>query len=150
MANNKDLFGFLGGDIKTKLFSIAIIALIIIVLVWQGRNILNWIKMKQIEKQLNREIKNEALLGNGLSFSESQYKVFADTLYGAMKGLGTDTNAVYGVFNAMNTKADILKLVSAFGSRDGESLSQWMAGEWKLSISNINKILASKGIDYQF
>ncbi|MCL2132291.1 MAG: hypothetical protein FWH36_07570 [Lentimicrobiaceae bacterium] len=67
-----------------------------------------------------------------------------------MKGLGTDTSAVYAVFNAMNNKADVLKLVSAFGIRDNEDLGQFMGGETLLSVSKINTTLATKGIDYQF
>ena len=148
MANNKDLFGFLGGDIKTKIFSMVIIVLLIVLLIFGGKKLINFFKSMQITEK--SELNNLILSGERLTYAESQYKVFADKIYTAMKGLGTDTSAVYTVFNAMNNKADVLKLVTVFGVRDDETLAEWMGGEKFLSVSQINKTLSNKGIDYQF
>jgi len=148
MANKKDIFGFLGGDIKTKSFSILIILIIVFLLVWGGKKLVVYLKGLQFSEK--NELNKELMAGERLSYSESQYKAFADKLYVAMKGVGTDTNAVYSVFNAMNNKADVLKLVTTFGLRDGETLTEWMGGEWRLSVAQINKTLSLKGIDYQF
>jgi hypothetical protein len=143
MAKSNDIFGFLGGDVKTKIFSIVIIVLILFLLVWGGKKIAVMIKGAKLS--LDASLSSEPA-----SYSSSQYSTFADTLYGAMKGLSTDTTAVYGVFNSMKNKTDVLKLIAAFGVRDGETLAQWMAGEWRLNMDTINKTLQTKGIDYQF
>ena len=148
MANNKDIFGFLGGDIKTKIFTLIVIILLVVLLVWGGSKLISWIKSLLLSER--SELNSALLSGEKLSYSESQYKSFADKLYVAMKGLSTDTTAIYSVFNAMNNKADVLKLVTAFGVRDGETLTAWLGGEWRLSVAKLNEILMLKGIDYQF
>ena len=148
MANNKDLFGFLGGDVKTKIFSIVIILLVVVLLVWGGKKLVNFFKSMQLD--VKSELNAALLSGQKLSYSESQYKVFADKLHTAMKGLGTDTNAVYSVFNQMNNRADVLQLVKAFGVRGGETLAEWLNGEFWLKVETINKTLSTKGIDYSF
>ena len=148
MAANNDLFGFLGGDVKTKLFSIVIILIIVALLIFGGSKLVKWIKSFQLTEK--GELSNALLSGQKLSYAESQYKVFADKLFAAMSGLGTDSSAVYAVFNAMNNRADVLKLVTVFGVRKDESLAEWLNGEFWLDVSKINKILSTKGIDYQF
>ena len=85
------------------------------------------------------------------TYSPSQMKLFADTLYTAMDGTGTDTTAVYGVFAKMQNDLDILNLIDAFGTRTGssvfasstpENLAQWLVGD---GVTNdVNKILSTK------
>jgi len=56
------------------------------------------------------------------SFSPSQMKTFADTLFSAMDGSGTDEDALDGVFKEMKNDLDILLLIDAFGTRTGSSI----------------------------
>jgi len=58
------------------------------------------------------------------SYSPAQMKTFANTLYSAMDGVGTDEAAVLGVFKQLNNDLDLLYLIDAFGTRTGSS---WLA-----------------------
>lgn len=97
------------------------------------------------------------------SYNGSQYRVFADSLYEAMSGMGTDEEEVFNVFRQMKNTLDVLLLTRAFDVRDYTddkvfifntkpmNLNQWLSAE--LSTSNkaeLNKILSSKGIKYTF
>jgi len=150
MANKKDIFGFLGGDVTTKIFATILIIVIIALLIWQGKRITTWFKNYKKVTQEKDELSALKAGGVQVSYSQSQFNTFADKLHQAMKGPGTNTTNVYAVFNAMNNKADVLELIKAFGVRDKDNLVEYMSKEWLLSIPNINKILATKGIDYQF
>ena len=97
------------------------------------------------------------------SYNGSQYRAFADSLYEAMSGMGTDEEEVFNVFRQMKNTLDVLLLTKAFDIRDYTddrvfifnvkpmNLNQWLSAE--LSTSNkaeLNKILSSKGIKYTF
>jgi hypothetical protein len=97
------------------------------------------------------------------SYNGSQYRVFADSLYEAMSGMGTDEEEVLNVFRQMKNALDVLLLTKAFDIRDynddkflifnikSMNMNQWLSAE--LSTSNkaeLNKILSSKGIKYTF
>lgn len=85
------------------------------------------------------------------SYTEGQYNIWAQQLLGAMSGLGTDEDAIFRVFNFMKNDLDVAKLVKAFGVRDNESLSEWLAGDLSnTDIQKINTILKNKKIKYQF
>jgi len=97
------------------------------------------------------------------SFVQSQYGAFADSLFEAMSGLGTDNNAIEEIFEKMKNTIDVLKLVQAFGIRvytddrvfffntKQMNLNQWISAELSNKEKNkLNQILSSKGIKYQF
>jgi hypothetical protein len=119
------------------------------------------------------ELQQLAAQGIYPSYSLSQYLNYADKLVQAMNGCGTDESLIYSVFNQMKNKADVLQLVASFGLRYytpcafsdpisygiwqfndkayGGELATWLS--YDLSdgeIENINGILRSKGISYQF
>jgi predicted PurR-regulated permease PerM len=147
----KALFSRLGNNPKQQFANIAIILIIVVVVIVVFYyliypNVKVWFRNLKASKNVNDEVAK----GGTLSYDNSKFETLANSLYRAMKGAGTDTSAVYAVFNQMNTKADVLKLIQAFGVRDNENLQEWMRGEWKLSITKINNILNSKGIDYIF
>ena len=148
MAGNKDMFGFLGGDMKTKIFSIIIILIIIVLLFWGGKKLSNYIRSFKIAERM--EIAELASQGVKVSYTDAQFKTYADTLERAMKGLGTDVNSVHNVFKLMKNRADVLKLIEKFGVRDGQDLRQWLDAEIMLYMKDINGILARNGIDYTF
>ena len=148
---NKVLFSNLGKSPKDKVINIVLILVIVVALFFAIRYL--WRnQLKPLFKKVGDQnaVNQEIAQGGALSYAKSQYQNFADALYYAMKGLGTDTSTVYNVFNQLYSKADVLQLISTFGVKDNETLSEWMRGEWKLDISKINSILASKGIEYKF
>lgn len=124
----------------------------------------------EAEKELN------GLLNAGarLSYGPSQYNTFVQKLVEAMNGCGTDEAKIYTVFEAMKSKVDVLKLISAFGIqvyevcplqnpisavRDligfgkdaGGGLIAWINYDLGNSeIAKINDILRKKNIDYKF
>lgn len=97
-------------------------------------------------------LKNNAKLPPGsqtlASFTPSQMKIFADTLDTAMRGAGTDEQAVLSVFAKMQNDLDILLLIDAFGVRKSgyfgseENLVQWLNGDGMTA--DVNKLLDTK------
>ena len=93
-----------------------------------------------------------------LSYSLSQYKAYAESLYDAFfKTMGTDESAVYSIINKMNNECDLRQLIADFGLRRQEwtfkdySLDWFMRDELdKDELSYVNRILSTKKINYQF
>jgi len=138
-----------------------LIALIVIVVLVSLAVYFFWSKIKIIitsietKIDLNKDIKEEIENGNPPSYLDMKYKEFANRIYSAMKGAGTDKKTIRDVFEQMQNITDVLKLVQAFGVRDGETLKQWLDGEvhwWKPGDikKDINSILTKKGIFYKF
>lgn len=93
------------------------------------------------------------------SFVDSQYKLFADTIYSSGFDVlfGTDEDAIYAVFRRMNNDLDVNKLIVAFGTRRIEfstataSLGGFLTSELdEKEREEINKILKAKNIKYRF
>lgn len=94
---------------------------------------------------------NQEIVTSDLTLTTVQLGTICQKLYDAMKGLGTDVDAVYAAFSAANTRSDILSIIAKFGVRDGESLAEWLYGDLSGSeIMHLNNVIASKGINYQF
>lgn len=77
------------------------------------------------------------------TWQDYQYRAYADQLYTAMSGMGTDELAVSKVFEHILNDLDFAKLDLAFGSRDGENMEQWLTSElssyWTTQINNMLK-----------
>lgn len=107
------------------------------------------------------------------SYTDSEFEGFSQQLVQAMNGCGSDTDQIHQVFQAMQSKADILKLINIFGVRYiepcwitqvdayaiwlvddqhyGGGISTWLSFKLSASeIGKINAILTGKGIDYSF
>jgi len=139
-----------------RLLALAIIIVLIALAVY-----FFWGKIKglfssiQTKIDTDKDIKEEIENGNPPSYSDAKYKEFANRIYTAMKGAGTDKKTIRDVFEQMNNITDVLKLVQAFGVRDNETLQQWLDGEvhwWKPGDikKEINALLTKKGIFYKF
>lgn len=145
-----------------------------------GYGIYRSIKRKQDEadalraaQAANQELQQLQNQGIVPSYNESQFEVFVNSLVQAMTGCGTDENAIYPVFEAMQNEADIRKLMVVFGVRYyqpcaatspisyavwqvndkayGGDLSTWLSYDLSSGeISYINSILRERGINYQF
>ena len=138
-----------------------LIALLIIIAVIAIVVYFSWSKIKSLFNNLTQKIAMDSDIGkeidngNPPSYTDAKYKEFANRLYTAMKGAGTDKLTIKDVFEQMINITDVLKLVQAFGYRDGENLQQWLDGEvhWYKPGNikkDINEILTKKGILYKF
>jgi hypothetical protein len=127
----------------------------------------------EFSKNAQSELNSLKMRGIKPSYSATQYQGFASKLVIALDGCGSDEEAVFGVFENMNNKADVLNLISAFGVRYyqpcaatspiaygrwvidsktyGGNLSSWLSYDLTQSeLKKINAILTTKGIDYKF
>jgi hypothetical protein len=118
---------------------------------------------KAIAKKLNssnaeQDIIDAKKAGQTASYSSATYSQLADKIYSAvMYTWGTDEQAIYDVFNKMNSNLDVALLIKAFGKRRVEFSTQELELGAHLSndldsseINKLNSILSSKGINYQF
>lgn len=136
-----------------RAWTIGIFILIVVVLL-----VVFWGKIKNLFEQLvNKTALNNSLeeytqeTGETPTLTNATFNMLAQKLYTAMKGVGTDEDTIYDVFGQMRNTADVYKLVAVFGTKDGETLDQWIRGDlngWE--INKINRLLASKGIAYSF
>ncbi len=113
-------------------------------------------------KDSNKDIK-ELLKYQKPSYLPTQYGAFSDSLYEAMNGIGTDEDTIFSVFGKMKNTLDVLLTIQAFGIREYTddrvfifntkpmNLIQWISVELNEDDRNeLNKILSSKGIKFQF
>ena len=136
---------------KEKIIKVAVIVVVAIVSIWLlwtfGKKLRDIIASKKNAKTLDKSIDVKEL-----TYDDAQYKSFAETLYNAMKGAGTDEKKIQEVFNQMQTRSDVLKLSSVFGVKDGETLDEWLDGDLSSSEKDeyVNKVLEAKAINYVF
>lgn len=98
--------------------------------------------IKDVEKQIDK---------SDLSYANSEYTQMANKLYSAMKGIGTNENAIYDVFSQMQSESDVRKLISMYGSKDGMTLQQWLIDDLSnRELQKLNDILAKNNINYSF
>lgn len=146
------LAAFQGGKKKMIIgIAVAILVLVIaIVIVFKYKDIKNLI----IDKTANQKLVDEAnttIKVEDISITQDQFHTYAQKLYKAMKGAGTDEKAIYEVFEAMNSRSDVQQLIKTFGVKDGENLAEWLYDDLGAGdIEHINAILATKSINYQF
>lgn len=131
-----------------------LVAIILIVVFWgRIRNLFANLKNALANKSALTEW--SAQTGEVPTLSQSQFVLLCNQLEQAAKGVGTDEQAIYNVFNQMGNTADVYKLISVYGTRDGKDLPTMIRSElssvWPFNeISKLNKILANKGISYSF
>ncbi len=134
-------------------FKYAVIIIMIVIalrfLYPQLQKFWNQIK-KQAEQKTVEEIEN-LVDTKKLSYPLAKYQLFADSLFTAMDGLGTNLEAVGNVFNQINNINDLYQLIATFGVKKDENLPQWIQGDlsW-IEIRGLNLRLTEKGINYQF
>jgi len=135
-----------------RIFLLAGAGISSIVIFRQIGKLTGFIRQTSQNIQTSAELQQWQNVGQNLSYQNTQYQIFAESLYTAMKGFGTNENAVRDVMQRMNNNADILKLIQVFGVRDGYGLSAWITDDFssKDKEKYINQVLRSKGITYQF
>lgn len=129
---------------------IAVVSIIVIVLLWK------WLKAKlsdtMTEAQLN-EVNKLEITTSDVTVTGSQMQSLISKLKAAFGrwGWGTDEEAIYEVFDTVNSRSDILTLIKEFGVVDGHTLTEWLNNELNASErQHLQEIIAAKGINYQF
>ena len=109
---------------------------------------------KIVTKSKGTKVINELqqdVVENRLSYPLSYYGIWAGDIYNAVEGMGTDEQAIFDVFKKLKNKDDVLQLISSFGIKDGETLSQWLIGDLgEDDRETLNRLLNDKNINYQF
>jgi hypothetical protein len=100
--------------------------------------------------------------GTQYSYGAQQYLNFAESLFTAMDGVGTNENSIKRVMEQMKTYDDVLALIQAYGKRKWSKWELWdinpkpmtlaEALESELSASEINTFvnIPLKKTQYQF
>lgn len=141
---------------KKQLIKYGVIALIVIVILVVlivlikkfGKNISNKLTEQQQERLNQYEIEEKEL-----SVSPTEIQNLVTKLHTAfgMYGAATDEDAVYDVFETLETRSDVLALVNAFGVHKNHTLNEWMNKELSLQeLDHVQQILSAKGIVYTF
>lgn len=144
-------------DDPKKVLFIIIIIVIVLVVAW-----IFWGKLKNIFSSLGNKIQSNSELndymlqsGEAVTLSDGEIRSLANKLeqafYGNLFGWGTDEDAVYSAFNSISNGADLRKLISVYGTRKNMTLDQAIRSELSnRELVKLNRIIANKGIDYQF
>lgn len=115
-----------------KIIAWLIIIIILVIIIIFINKTIKKLKQNKQDKDLVKESEQAIVLGN-LTYTEADYKAMADKLYIAMKGIGTDEEAIYEVIGRLRTRSDWYALVKAFGIRKSGSFSgnlvQWLSDE---------------------
>ena len=116
---------------------------------------------EDLKKAILEEQKKLKAQGEVLTHPLYKYKSFATTLKIAMKGGGSDEDAIYSVFSTMKNDLDITQLISDYGIHTyylslrkiatDMDLPQWIYEEMdEDEIAKLNSILAKNNITYRF
>lgn len=125
--------------------------------------------MKKTSKQISNDIAKLENDGVQATYADSAYLQFANMLFQAVAGAGTDYDAIYNIFDKIKNDVDYLKLNKAFGVRrygaifekdplpfvsnifplPEYTLTQALSSEMSDSkIAKLNQILKSNGVTY--
>ena len=149
---------------------VAGVGLFTVVSIIYGGSTIDWfknVKSRREDKNENKaeqeELSDKIKQGQTQSFANSQYLMYAQSLKVAFDGWGTSTSSVMSIFSKMKNDTDVLKLITAYGTRTISSgrfstepdlkgtLAEAITSELSASeISKINGILSKANIKYQF
>ena len=142
------------GD-KTKIVVWSAVGIVVLVLL-----IYLLVKFTKVGKTISEKInaaQNEKMLANEIDLEEvTNTKAQRETLIAKLKtafgtyGWATDEDAVYEVFEALDSRSDVLSLYKEFGTHEGHTLSEWLSKELSFSErQHIQEILNAKGITFE-
>lgn len=172
-------FGKYYGDLPSWAKGVVSIGGIAIIgyVVWNAYKKIKEQKDLQDALSVSKDAREEAKIlerkGIKASYTQTQYESFSLKLVEAMNGCGTTLDSVKQVFDSMNNKTDVLRLIEVFGVRYyrpcpatdpisyarymydpkifGGNLQTWLQYDLSSSeIENINNTLKGKNIDFKF
>lgn len=146
------------------IITIVIIIVVIIVVICVVRGVKGFNERKgarRENREVDKELRNLIKDGSGPTISSAQAAMYADQLFTAMDGYGTDFPGISKVFVQVKNDADVLAISSAFGIREISS-GQWnpepnLKGTLAQGLTNeldepqklaLAKLFADKGIKY--
>jgi hypothetical protein len=118
--------------------------IILSVVVWKIKT-----RFRAWKSAQENKAEQQALQAQGieLSYNPNEYVGFANKLYNAMDGWGTDEDAILEVYEKLRNDLDFLELEAAFGSKDGYTLQEWLRGDLSdYYFDKINGMLQSQGV----
>lgn len=117
---------------------------------------------EETTKEVKGDIIKEERKGNYPSFSKTQYRNFAATIWQGLNCSvfvcrdGTDEEKIYKVLRSLKNNTDWLKLQEAFGFKrieftlqDGGLIQHLNADMSSKQLKEVNKILSERGITYK-
>ena len=130
------------------LIGILVIVLIVVILKKTSKTFANAMTQKQQEYINSLEIDEDQV---GLPTTQINTLVAKLKTAFGMWGAATDEDAVYDVFETINTRSELLKIISVFGVHEDHTLNEWMTKELnQKELEHVQKILEAKGIVYTF
>lgn len=118
---------------------------------------------RQEDRAVNSEYDKLVKAGKNPTLSTSQMIQYANQLFAAMDGYGTDEKAVISILSNVKNQTDLLGIIKAYGVRTlssgrlnpepdftgtlGASLSTELSRTW---LDSLNAILTKKGITQKF
>ena len=130
------------------LIGILVIVLVIVILKKTSKTFANAMTQKQQEYINSLEIDEGQV---GLPTTQINTLVAKLKTAFGMWGAATDEDAVYDVFETINTRSELLKIISVFGVHKDHTLNEWMTKELnRKELEHVQEILESKGIVYTF
>lgn len=141
--------------LKYKKYLIAVlIALVAIIVIWgvvKFSGLGDKINDKLAERKLGTTLDAEISKAGIVTMSPAEAQNAADKLYQAMKGPGTDEDAIYEVFNNIDSLSNLLYLIKIFGVRNSLTLNEWLTSELNAKErTKLNSIIARNNIGFKF
>lgn len=137
-------------DVKKIILFLLVLGVVGWLLTYWGVRVFGMLKNQIRNNKLVAKANAEINAGE-VTLTTAQVYSMADRLYRAMKGAGTDEDAIYSVFRSLRTRSDLMLLESTFGVRGGMSLSEWLTAELNQKERDVlNQILVSNGISYSY
>jgi hypothetical protein len=96
---------------KNKIFWWIVVGIVIFIVLYI------WIKLMNKYKPKSSLTDKIVVEKSKLSYPENQYKLFADQIYTAMEGAGTDEESILSVIYKMKNADDWNMLIKAYGER---------------------------------
>lgn len=135
------------------IFIVVVIILLLVIMTWgvmKFTGIGSKIDQAIAERKLADTLDAEINAGN-VSLTQASAETLCQKLYSAMKGIGTDEDAIYEVFASLTSRSDIYFLIRTFGCKNGKTLIEWITSELNSSErTHLNEILAANNVNYQF
>lgn len=128
--------------------AILVIVVVIVILKKTNKGFVNAMTQKQQEYINSLEIDETEI-----QLPTAQINTLISKLKQAFGNYGwaTDEEMVYEVFETINNRSELLKLISEFGVYENHTLNEWMNKELNHEeLAHVQEILQMKGIVYTF
>lgn len=140
-----------------SMWKLVLILIALAILIYFMRKADEIISAKTAAKITKSEIEILQDKGVKATYKPTTYKKFANNMFEAMDGIGTNTNVITAVFSYLNNDLDFIHLDAAFGVRgatdnlfgmiDPTDMRGWLKDDLSEElIASLNKTLANKGI----